>query len=123
MEGHKKFWLIEEIKNGFERFLKENQRYPSAVEIDARNYLPIARQLQRRFGGVPEFRKLIGLEDLHFGKGKFLVMANRDISQETLDEITKAKKYIKPIPKNTKLITVESFLRYIRQIKPLQIKE
>jgi len=50
----------------------------------------------------------------------YLVMANPNISQEALDEITKSKR-IKPIPKNAKLITLNNFLRTLKDIEPLKI--
>lgn len=72
-------WSIEKIKEGFERFLLENHRLPTTPEIDSVDYLPSSKQLQRRFGGVKELRKLLGYQDVDFGAGKY----RRDISLRT----------------------------------------
>ncbi len=63
-------WNIENIKAGFERFYKENNRFPTSPEIDKAFYLPSSRQIQRLFGGLPNLRKLLGHTDIHFGKGE-----------------------------------------------------
>lgn len=68
--GYKSIWTIEKIKEGFERFEKENGRLPRALEVDSISYLPSARQIQRAFGGLVELRKLIGYEDNNFSAGK-----------------------------------------------------
>lgn len=62
-------WTDEMLKAGFERYVKENGRLPTAYEIDDTEYLPSARQIQRRFGGVSQLRKELGYGDVHFGKG------------------------------------------------------
>ena len=51
-------WTTERIKDGFERFRKENGRLPIASEIDSLEYLPSARQIQRKFGGLEKLREL-----------------------------------------------------------------
>jgi len=62
-------WTTEQMKEGFDRFLKENGRLPTAYEIDDTPYLPSARQIQRRFGGVSKLRLELGYGEVHFGKG------------------------------------------------------
>ncbi len=54
-------WTIEKIRKGFEEFFKSNGRYPSVLEIDQYNLLPSSRQIQRKYGGVRELRKNLGL--------------------------------------------------------------
>lgn len=49
-------WPIERIKNGLDRFYKEFGRYPTATEFDAYDYLPRAKTIERRFGGLIAFR-------------------------------------------------------------------
>lgn len=71
MPNHKGTYSIEEIKIGFERFLRERGHYPTAPEIDMCAYLPSARQMQRNFGGLPKLREQLGLVDTNFGVGKF----------------------------------------------------
>lgn len=64
-------WNLENLKEGFERFKIEHGRLPIAPEIDKLDYLPSSRQIQRRFGGLEQLRKILGYEDIHFGKGTF----------------------------------------------------
>ena len=53
------FWTVNR-KEGFERFVQENGRLPSAVEIDAIDYLPSSRLIQRKFGGLERLRGALG---------------------------------------------------------------
>src|SRR3989344_5505474 len=64
-------WDLNKIKYGFEEFYKLNKRYPSALEIDKYPLLPSSRQVQRKFGGLKELRKLLNLpdEDIDYTKG------------------------------------------------------
>jgi uncharacterized short protein YbdD (DUF466 family) len=55
-------WTIEKISAGFEKFKKEHDRYPTALEIDSYAHLPSSKQLQRRFGGLIEIRKQLKLD-------------------------------------------------------------
>ncbi|MEN9613721.1 MAG: hypothetical protein RLZZ347_28 [Candidatus Parcubacteria bacterium] len=64
-------WTIEKIKVGFERFKAQNGRLPTGPEIDQLDYLPSARQIQRKFGGLEKLRSELGYEYTHFGKGKY----------------------------------------------------
>ena len=72
-------WNNENIKEGFDRFISENGRLPTAYEIDDCSYLPSARQIQRRFGGLSNLREALGYEDLHFGKGKHRVAISQRV--------------------------------------------
>lgn len=65
-------WNLNNIKYGLEDFYKLNKRYPSALEIDKHPLLPSSRQVQRKFGGLKELRRLLGLpdEDLDYTKGQ-----------------------------------------------------
>ncbi len=65
-------WTLEEIGLGLERYRLENNRYPSATEFDSCSYLPTSRQMQRRFGGMVELRKLLKLDGpADFTKGEY----------------------------------------------------
>jgi len=66
----KRLTTIDSLRSGFEEFFKEKGRYPSSDEINKYKYLPSVRLLERRFGGTVKVRKLIGLEDVDFRKGK-----------------------------------------------------
>ncbi len=61
----KGIWTYEEIKEGFEEFFKEFNRYPTALEIDAYEYLPSSRSLQRTFGGLVQVRKKLFPDQIH----------------------------------------------------------
>jgi len=67
----KQRWTIKRIKNGFDKFLQENGRLPTAREVDHLNYLPSSRWIEYKFGGLEKLRKELGYEVTHFGKGKF----------------------------------------------------
>lgn len=54
-------WSIEELELGLRHFYKEQGRYPTATEVDAYQYLPSARSIERRFDGLVALRKKLGL--------------------------------------------------------------
>lgn len=58
-------WTIENIASGFEHFYKLNKKYPTAQEIDNFEFLPSARSIQRKFGGVVAIRKYLDLSGQH----------------------------------------------------------
>jgi hypothetical protein len=63
-------WNEEKIKVAFDRFVAEHGRLPTAPEVDLTDYLPSARQIQRKFGGLKALREVLGYEETDFGKGK-----------------------------------------------------
>ena len=58
-------WTLEELKSGLEHFFKEYGHYPTATEVDAYQYLPSARSIERRFGGLVGLRQKLDLGDNH----------------------------------------------------------
>lgn len=71
LKSNSKNWTIEDIADGFEHFYKLNKKYPTAQEIDAFKFLPSARSIQRKFGGVVAVREHLKLSGQHdFTKGK-----------------------------------------------------
>ena len=62
-------WSFGKIMEGFEAFYQKNGHYPTATEIDYFPGLPSARQIQRIYGGVKAFRKLINLDITDYGRG------------------------------------------------------
>ena len=56
-------WDLAKIKTGFEEFHKIRGRFPYALEIDSYPLLPSSRQIQRKFGGLKELRKLLGFPE------------------------------------------------------------
>lgn len=75
-------WTLEKIKEGFEKFYKAEERYPTSVEIDNYHFLPSSRQIQRRFGGLPTIRKELGLKGpTDFTKGEYSSERSRTIGK------------------------------------------
>lgn len=75
-------WNLDKIKSGFERYYKENSRYPTAQEVDTCAYLPSARQIQRKFGGLPKLREQLRLSGpIDFTKGEYSSKRAFDINK------------------------------------------
>ena len=70
MSNENKVWNEEKLKVAFDRFIAENGRLPTAPEVDKTEYLPSARQIQRRFGGLRQLRRLLNYEITDFGSGR-----------------------------------------------------
>ncbi len=60
--GSREPWKLEELRAGLENFYVKHGHYPTAPEIDAHPYLPSARTIERRFGGVIGLRKVLKLD-------------------------------------------------------------
>ncbi|OGG69560.1 hypothetical protein A3F27_00365 [Candidatus Kaiserbacteria bacterium RIFCSPHIGHO2_12_FULL_53_13] len=58
-------WPMERIRDGLDRFYKENHRYPTATEFDECPYLPRAKTAERRFGGLVALRKQLNIGSEH----------------------------------------------------------
>lgn len=118
---------LEEIKIGLEKYKNEFGHYPSAVETDECLYLPSVRQIQRRFGGLPNLKKDLGIEDVHYGRGKFRIeictsrnkigfKAERDLEKILVDRFGEPFVHIeRPISKDGKRRF--DFFVYARNIK------
>lgn len=63
-------WSKTNILAGFHKFFAENNRLPTAHEIDAIPYLPSSRQIQRKFGGLQELREELGFKIRSFSEGE-----------------------------------------------------
>jgi len=66
---NKENWDLEKIKIGLQKYFKQYGHYPTADEMDHSNYLPSSRQIQRKFGGLVNLRKKIGLTISDYTKG------------------------------------------------------
>ncbi len=64
-------WSTEQIKEGFDKFILQNGRLPTAEEVDSLDYLPSSRQIQRRYGGLEKLREQLGYADVHLGRGNY----------------------------------------------------
>jgi hypothetical protein len=51
------------IQQKIEKFYQENQRYPLARDFDNTAYLPSARTIQRKYGGLVALKKDMGLTE------------------------------------------------------------
>ena len=55
-------WTLERLKEGLERFYEVHGKYPTSQEVDTFEHLPSSRQIQRRFGGLVNLKKQLGLK-------------------------------------------------------------
>ncbi len=60
--GNQEPWKLEELKAGLENFNTKHGHYPTAPEIDSDPYLPSARTIERKFGGIIGLRKALKLD-------------------------------------------------------------
>jgi hypothetical protein len=90
----KEVWTMDALKSGFEKFHQEHGHYPTCDEVDNCDYLPSARQFQRRFNGLTKFREIIGLSDVHLGKGAFRSAISSKIGQRGSDAERKLEKIL-----------------------------
>jgi hypothetical protein len=72
---------IDQLKNGLDRYIAEYGRMPTAGEIDRCDWLPSARLIQRRFGGLKELRARLGYEDIDLSQGEFRRKQAKNISK------------------------------------------
>jgi len=63
-------WTEAQIQAGFEIFIAEHERLPTAHEIDASPSLPSSRAIQNRFGGLIALREKLGYTETNFGSGQ-----------------------------------------------------
>lgn len=62
--------LLQIIKEDFDCFFKEKGYYPTTQEIDNSGYMTSSRTMQRRYGGVKEVRKILGLPITDYTRGE-----------------------------------------------------
>jgi len=73
-------WTKDQLRAGFDHFRKVNNRYPTSHEIDAFDYLPSARSIQRSFNGLVNIRKELFPDEI----ANFTTGAHRsDIAKRT----------------------------------------
>lgn len=73
---------MDKIKNGFENFFQDYGRYPTAIDVDRYDLLPSSRQIQRKFGGLVNLRRTLGLplDFLDFTRGEIRSETSKEIS-------------------------------------------
>lgn len=65
-------WELENLRDGLQYYFDVNGRYPTSWEIDAFDFLPTARSIQRSFGGLVSLRTKLGLAGpTNFTKGEY----------------------------------------------------
>jgi len=65
-------WTRSQISAGLQKFYEVYGRYPTSREIDAFEYLPSARSIQRKYGGLISIRKeLIPESHADYTKGAY----------------------------------------------------
>lgn len=57
------------LKEGINRFIKENNREPRSFDFDDTEYLPSSKTIQRKFGGLKKMREKFGLNTINFTSG------------------------------------------------------
>ncbi|MFA6271560.1 MAG: hypothetical protein WC693_00435 [Patescibacteria group bacterium] len=70
--GYDKFhisWSMDNVLSGFRQFYKENDRWPVASDMNTYKYLPNVKTLNRKFGGITNIRKELGLVETNYTKG------------------------------------------------------
>ncbi len=77
----KGLWTIDEVRAGFLYYHQLFSRYPTAHEIDAFEYLPSSRSLQRSFGGLVDIRRKLNLPIENYTKGE-----SRSVKAKEADE-------------------------------------
>ncbi|MCK9370258.1 hypothetical protein M0R04_10160 [Candidatus Dojkabacteria bacterium] len=80
---------IEEVLPLIDRFFQENGRYPTAVDFNVTDYLPSARLIQRRFGGLSEFRKQLNFPITDYSRGEYKINVLKEIGKRGLEEENK----------------------------------
>jgi hypothetical protein len=74
-------WTTQTIRAGLEKFYNDFKHYPTSLEIDKCEYLPSSRQIQRRYGGLDELRKILGYSETHFGTGDHRSQIGKQINE------------------------------------------
>jgi hypothetical protein len=70
-KGFQEIWNLEKIREAVIRFKNEHRRNPRSGDFVTCEYLPSARQIERRFGGMEKLRKDLNLEGpFNFTKGE-----------------------------------------------------
>ncbi len=95
--GSQEPWKLEELRAGLENFNAKHGHYPTAPEIDTHPYLPSARTIERKFGGVIGLRKTLGLntqsdmrEGAHSSNRASTINAQaREVKKEVLTYLSK----------------------------------
>lgn len=78
-----KYYKEEQVIEGIKRFIEENGHEPTAQEIDKCDYLPSARQIQRKSGGLQTLRKKMGLSTIDHTSGATRIKKVKEINERS----------------------------------------
>lgn len=78
------------LKEGIDRFIKENKREPRSYDFDDTDYLPSSKTIRRKFGGLKKIREKFGLTTIDFTSGPTRSKTAKDSSE-------RAQKYEKEL--------------------------
>ncbi len=97
----KTIWTLESIQEGVDRYYNETGHYPTAIDFDECAYLPSARQVQRKFGGMENLRRSLGLLDINYTKGDlrrviYDEFATRSLEAEDVLEVALVRHFGEP---------------------------
>lgn len=90
-------WNIITIEQAMKRFKEENGQWPTATQFDMCDYLPSARSIQRRYGGLPALRGQLGLKDTHFNQGEHRSDLAKRINVEGRELEVRAYEFLKDV--------------------------
>ena len=78
-------WTIDSIEQGIMRYQQETGHYPNATDFDECPYLPSARQIQRKFGGMEKLGERLGIAEINYTKGNLRRAIYDNFSERSLD--------------------------------------
>lgn len=62
-------WSLDNVLEGFKHFYQEHGRWPLGNDLMSCPYLPNTKTIERKFGGIVEVRKKLGIDQPHFNAG------------------------------------------------------
>ncbi|OGE14032.1 hypothetical protein A3F00_02735 [Candidatus Daviesbacteria bacterium RIFCSPHIGHO2_12_FULL_37_11] len=92
--AHYKIWKLQDLKEGIDRFYRENGRFPTVSDLDNIEYLPSSRWIQLKFGGMVKVRKELDYKDYHLGSGKYRTEIASQVNKIGLEFEHKIEKFL-----------------------------
>lgn len=62
-------WNLGNILEGFRYFFELNNRWPIHTDLQECRFLPTAKSIERKFGGIKRIRGLLGLQETDLARG------------------------------------------------------
>jgi hypothetical protein len=76
-----KYYKESQVIEGIKRFIQEHGHEPTAQEVDACDYLPSARQIQRNSGGLRTLRQKMGLTTIDHTAGTTRIKKAKEVNE------------------------------------------